>query len=111
MKEGKRPILFGDGEQKRDFVYVKDVVKSNFLSLEAKRNGIFNVGTGRATTFNEVVNTLNKILGTNLKPEYKKNPYKEIYKYYSEADLTKTRKVLGYIPEYTLEEGIRNYLK
>lgn len=111
MKKGKRPILFGDGEQKRDFVYTKDAVKANLLSLEAKRNGIFNIGGGKATSFNEVVNILNKFLGTNLEPEYQENPFKESYQYWSEADLTETKEVLGYEPEYTLEQGIRDYLK
>ncbi len=111
IKEGKQPVLFGDGEQKRDFVYVKDVVKANILALQAKRNGIFNVGTGNAIAFNEVVNVLNKILETNMKPEYKDNPYKESYQYYSKADLTETKEVLGYYPEYNLEQGIRDYLK
>ena len=111
MKKGERPILFGDGEQKRDFVYVKDVVNANFLALEAKRNGIFNIGVGKAVTFNEVVNTLNKSLGTNLEPIYQENPFQKTYQYNSEADITETKEVLGYKPEYALEQGIKDYLK
>jgi len=111
MKTGKRPILFDNGKQKRDFVYTKDAVRANLLSLEAKRNGIFNIGVGKAISFNEVVNTLNKFLGTNLEPVYQENPFKESYQYWSEADLTETKEVLGYEPEYTLEQGIRDYLK
>jgi len=111
MKKGKRPILFGDGQQKRDFVYTKDVIKANLLALGARKNGIFNVGTGKATTFNELVNILNKCLGTNLQPEYMENPYKTTYQYYSEADLSETKEFLGYTPEYDLEGGIKDYLK
>lgn len=111
MKEGKRPVIFGDGTQKRDFVYVKDVVKATLLALEAKRSGIFNVGSGRAVSFNEVVAIFNNFLGTNLKPEYIENPYKDIYQYYTCADLVETKEFLGYMPEYNLEGGIRDYLK
>lgn len=111
MKKGERPLIFGNGEQKRDFVYVKDVVRTNFLALEAKRNGVFNVGVGKARTFNDSVSVLNKFLKTNLEPVYKENPIKDIYQYNSEADLTETKEALGYEPEYALEQGIRDYLE
>jgi len=110
MKEGKRPILFADGKQKRDFVYVKDVVEVNLLSLEAKRNGIFNVGTGTAITFNEIISILNKFLKTNLQPEYQENPFKDSYQYYTEADISETKESLNWKPKYTLEQGIKDYL-
>ena len=111
MKKRERPIVFGDGEQKRDFVYVKDVVKANLLSLEAKRNGIFNIGTGKAISVNETIDILNKFLGTNLEPEYQENPFKDSYQYYTEPDIAETKEALGYEPEYTLEQGVRDYLK
>ncbi|MBU3918303.1 NAD-dependent epimerase/dehydratase family protein [Patescibacteria group bacterium] len=111
MKKGKRPMLFDGGKQKRDFVYVKDVVNSNLLALDAKRNGIFNIGTGKAIIFNEVINILNKFIGTNLEPEYQINSFKDSYQYYTEADIVSTKKYLNWEPEYTLEQGIRDYLK
>lgn len=110
MKEGKRPRIFKYGEQKRDQIYIKDVVKANLLALKVNRSGIFNVGTGKATTFNEIVQNLNEILRTNLEPEYLDNPYKH-YQEYTEADLVETKEILSYQPEYNIEKGIRDYFK
>ncbi len=109
MLKGQRPRLFKWGEQKRDFVYIKDVIKANLLALEREVSGIFNVGSGRARSFNEMVEILNRELGTNYDTEYFDCPY-DFYQEYTEADLTRAREVLGYEPEYSLEEGIREYI-
>ncbi|NPA32972.1 MAG: ADP-glyceromanno-heptose 6-epimerase [Aquificae bacterium] len=109
MIKGEKPRLFKWGEQKRDFVYVKDVLKANLLALEKDVSGIFNVGTGRARSFNEIVKILNKELGTSYEPEYFDCPY-DFYQEHTEADLTRAREQLGYEPEFSLEEGIRDYL-
>ncbi|AAC06623.1 ADP-glyceromanno-heptose 6-epimerase [Aquifex aeolicus] len=109
MIKGERPRLFKWGEQRRDFVYIKDVIKANLLALEKNVSGIFNVGTGRARSFNEIVSILNKELGTNYEIEYFDCPY-DFYQKFTEADLTKIREALGYEPEYSLEEGIKDYL-
>jgi len=110
MKEGKRPRIFKYGEQKRDQVYIKDVIKANLLALESDKSGIFNVGTGKATTFNEIIYNLNEALGTNFEPEYVENPYQH-YQEYTEADLTETQKILSYHPEYDIRKGIQDYFK
>lgn len=110
MKSGERPVVFGDGEQKRDQIYVKDIVNANLLAITGKESGIFNVGTGKATTFNEIIKNLNEILGTNLEPEYLDNPY-EHYQEYTEADLAETKNALGYFPEYDIKKGIGDYFK
>src|SRR6202043_962542 len=60
MKAGQRPRIFKQGEQKRDFVYVKDVVEGSMLALEATESGIYNLGCGQARSFNELVAVLNK---------------------------------------------------
>lgn len=109
MIKGERPRLFKWGEQRRDFVYIKDVIKANLLALEKNVSGIFNVGTGRARSFNEIVSILNKELGTNYEIEYFDCLY-DFYQKFTEADLTKIREALGYEPEYSLEEGIKDYL-
>ena len=64
MKAGQRPRIFKQGEQKRDFVYVKDIVEGSILALEARKSGIYNLGSGQARSFNELVDVLNKCLGT-----------------------------------------------
>ncbi|NPA14550.1 MAG: ADP-glyceromanno-heptose 6-epimerase [Aquificae bacterium] len=109
MARGQRPRLFKWGEQKRDFVYVKDVLQANLLAMEKPVRGIFNVGSGKARSFNELVAILNKELGTNLEIEYFDNPY-DFYQNYTEADLTKSRQILGYNPRWSLEEGVRDYI-
>ena len=109
MKEGKRPRLFKWGEQKRDFVYVKDVIKANLLALEKNISGIFNIGTGKARSFNEIVSILNQALGANLEPDYFDCPY-DFYQNYTQADISKATELLGYKPEFDLEDGIKDYL-
>lgn len=110
MIRGEKPRLFKWGEQKRDFVYIKDVIKANLLAMERDVRGIFNIGSGKARSFNELVAILNEVLGTSLEIEYFDNPYK-FYQNHTEADLTKSRKILGYNPEWSLEEGVRDYIK
>ncbi len=108
--EGKRPRVFKHGEQKRDFVYVKDVVEATLLAVHANHSGIFNVGSGCATSFNEVVALLNKALGADHDPEYFDNPY-SFYQPHTEADLTRVRGELGYAPRYSIDRGIAEYVK
>jgi ADP-L-glycero-D-manno-heptose 6-epimerase len=55
IKDGKRPRIFKHGEQKRDFVYVKDIVQGTLRALEAKESGIYNLGSGQARSFNELI--------------------------------------------------------
>ena len=109
MKSGKRPRIFKHGEQKRDFVYVKDVVRANLLAIASGKSGVVNIGTGRATTFNEVIETLNQILGLSFEADYFDNPY-SFYQDHTEADLSLSEKLLGYRPKYTTQEGMRDYL-
>ncbi len=109
MRGGNKPRLFKWGEQKRDFVYIGDVMKANLLALEKDVSGIFNVGSGRARSFNEIVSILNSLLGTSLEIEYFDCPY-EFYQNHTEADLKNIKNALNFEPDYTLEEGIRDYV-
>ena len=109
MLKGEKPRLFKWGEQKRDFVYIKDVIKANLLALEKDVSGIFNVATGQARSFNEIVEILNRELGTNYEVEYFDCPY-DFYQEFTQADLARIRNALGYEPEYSLEEGIHDYI-
>jgi len=110
MVDGKRPRIFKWGEQKRDQVYVKDVIKANLLAMNAKESCIVNVGSGRAVSFNYIIEVLNKVLGFNYEPEYFDNPYKEFYQEHTEADLSKAKKYLGYKPEWSFEKAIEDYM-
>src|SRR2546422_3132473 len=110
MKAGQRPQIFKHGEQKRDFVYVKDAVEGSIRALEASQSGIYNLGSGRARSFNELVDILNKRLGTNFQPDYIDNPHAH-YQNFTEADLRKARNALGYEPRFRLEEGVHDYMQ
>ncbi|SMO39540.1 ADP-L-glycero-D-manno-heptose 6-epimerase [Balnearium lithotrophicum] len=108
--KGKRPRLFKWGEQKRDFVYVMDCVEANIRGAFSERSGIVNVGTGRARSFNEVVEIIKKTLGVDAETEYFDNPY-DFYQNYTEADLTETKEILGWYPQTQIEEGIPLYVQ
>src|ERR1700716_82651 len=110
MKAGQRPRIFKHGEQKRDFVYVKDVVEGSIRALDSQKSGIYNLGSGQARSFNELVDLINKCLGTNLQPDYIDNPHAH-YQNFTEADLRKVREGLGYQPQFPLETGVRDYMK
>lgn len=108
MKSGKNPRIFKNGEQKRDFVYVKDIVQANIKAALSNKSGIYNVGCGSARTFNDIIKTLNNTMKKDFKTEYFDNPY-EFYQDNTEADISKTTNDLNYIPEYDLEKGIQDY--
>jgi len=106
MLKDERPLIFGDGTQTRDFVYVSDVVDA--LTVAVKKDfecEIFNVGTGIAKSFNDVIGMLNDALGKNIEPIYKPNPIKN-YVYHTLADTYKAESVLGFKARVTLDEGI-----
>jgi ADP-L-glycero-D-manno-heptose 6-epimerase len=109
MKAGQRPRIFKHGEQKRDFVYVNDAVEGSIRALHAQTSGIYNLGTGQARSFNELVDVLNKCLGTSFQPDYIDNPHAH-YQNFTQADLTNARSALGYEPRFALEEGVRDYM-
>jgi len=110
MRRDEPPIIFGDGTQTRDFTHVYDVVDALLLAWKKDFEcEIFNVGTGVAHSFNEVVEILNRLLGKNIKPIYKPNPIKN-YVYHTLADTTKAEKLLGFKAKISLEEGLRSLL-
>ncbi|HTV47890.1 MAG TPA: NAD-dependent epimerase/dehydratase family protein [Phycisphaerae bacterium] len=112
MKAGKRPRIFRDGSQKRDFVWIDDIMQANLLAVHVATNAkcchIFNVGSGRAESFNTVIATLNNVLKTSLEPDYFENPY-SFFQTHTEADIKRAVEVLGYEPKYNLAQGILAY--
>jgi UDP-glucose 4-epimerase len=103
-----QPIVFGDGEQSRDFVYVGNVVEANLLACEAKGAAglVFNIGTGVRHTLNQTLASLEKITGRPTKAKYA--PPREGDIRDSQADITRARTVLGYSPRIGFEEGLKN---
>ncbi|MGC8560032.1 MAG: NAD-dependent epimerase/dehydratase family protein [Phycisphaerae bacterium] len=108
MKAGHRPRIFRDGHQKRDFVWIDDVIQANLKAAEASGGEIFNVGSGISESFNAVIGALNVVMHTNFEPEYIENPY-HFFQKHTEADLAKSMAVLGYTPKAGLLDGIREY--
>lgn len=85
MRNGN-PKLFKYGEQKRDYIYIQDVVRANMLAAKARESCVVNCGYGEAVMFNELIDMLNEILGTNRRAEYFDNPYKDTYQDYTECE-------------------------
>jgi ADP-L-glycero-D-manno-heptose 6-epimerase len=108
MRSGKRPRIFTAGQQKRDFVYIDDVVQANLRAMSARESGVFNAGAGASWSFNDVVAELNRVLKTKLAPEYFDNPY-GFTQDWTETDLSRSRAALGYVPEFDLQRGIEAY--
>lgn len=108
MRSGSRPRIFHHGQQRRDFVYIDDIVQINLNAMSAKSGGVFNAGCGNAFSFNQVVEQLNRVLKTDLQPDYFANPY-SFTQDWTQTDLTESRRVLGYEPKFDLERGIDAY--
>jgi UDP-glucose 4-epimerase len=101
--KGETPVIYGDGNQTRDYIYVEDVVQANVLALEGKE-GIYNIGTGRETSVNELINVFSNVLGKEIKPEYAPPRKGEVSRISLNGE--KAKKELSFVPKYSLEEGI-----
>ncbi|HET8925413.1 MAG TPA: SDR family oxidoreductase [Candidatus Acidoferrum sp.] len=104
--EDTPPVVFGDGEQTRDFTYVENAVRANLLACEAPNvsGKVFNVGTGGRTSLNQVLRVLAKITGKTL--EAKQEPPRDGDIRDSQADITQAKELLGYDPQVSFEEGL-----
>ncbi|WP_299546142.1 ADP-glyceromanno-heptose 6-epimerase [uncultured Helicobacter sp.] len=104
----KKVRLFKMGEQKRDFVYIEDVIQANVKAIESKKSGVYNVGSGNARSFNDIIACLKMDLG-EFEVEYFENPY-AFFQTHTEANIVLTKEFLNYTPRFSLEVGIKNYL-
>lgn len=110
MMNNESPKLFKMGEQSRDWVYVKDVVQLNLLAMSYNSYGIFNCASGTAYPFNIIVEIINQELMKNISINYIDNPIGGTFQNKTLCDISKAKFFLGYRPEYSLCEGIRDYL-
>jgi UDP-N-acetylglucosamine/UDP-N-acetyl-alpha-D-glucosaminouronate 4-epimerase len=110
LLEGRQPIIYGDGEQTRDFTYVANVVDGVLRACEAPgvAGQMMNVATGGRISLNGLLETMNAILGTNIAPVYQEPRAGDVRD--SQADITKARSLLGYTPIVDLQEGLRRTL-
>lgn len=104
---GQPPLIFGNGEQTMDFVYIEDIARANILAAKADvTDEVFNIASGVETSLNELAHSLAKVMESNLKPEYgserKVNPVQRRL-----ADVSKAKQMLGFEAQVSLEEGLR----
>lgn len=103
--EGNPPVIFGDGEQTRDFTFVKDATEANILAAESSATGIFNIGRSESVTINQLAQLTIRLAGKeDIEPVHKEPRPGDVR--HSLADVSKAR-TFGYNPEYSLEEGLR----
>jgi len=110
LLEDRRPTIYGDGEQTRDFTYIANVVDGVLRACDAPQAAgeVINVATGGRISLNELLRTMNQIVGTAVQPLYAEGRAGDVRD--SQADISKARTVLGYQPLVTLEEGLRRTL-
>ena len=107
MLGGRQPVIFGDGRQSRDFVFVANVVHANLLAADAANvsGRVFNVANGRGTDLLTLLDLLNRLLGMNVQPHHDAPRLGDVRE--SLADISLARKLLGYDPQVTFEAGLR----
>jgi UDP-glucose 4-epimerase len=110
IKENKRPIIYGDGKQSRDFTYVENVVEANLLACKAKNavGEVFNIACGERYTLLQLVDTINKILGKNIEPVFDKERAGDVK--YSLANINKAVNILTYTPKIDFFTGLKKLI-
>jgi UDP-glucose 4-epimerase len=105
--QGSPPIIFGDGEQSRDFTYIENVVQANLLAMSAERlhGEAINIACGKRTSLNQLVNVLRKILGSRVSPVYEEPRKGDVR--HSLADIHKGKEILNYEPKVSVEVGLK----
>ncbi len=109
IQEGKPPIIYGDGNQTRDFTSVDDVVNANILAAESDAKGVYNVATGKRITINELASVIMAIMGRDLDPIHEKPREGDVL--HSLGDITKAKKDFGYAPGDKLEANLKETVK
>jgi len=109
IKKGEQPIIYGDGKQRRDFIFVDDVVEILIRSSQLKGYNVINAGTGKNYDLNEMLEKLDKYMGKDVKAKYIEMPVKN-YVMETLADTTRLRSLLNYEPKVSLDDGIKKLL-
>jgi len=107
LLEGRPPIIFGDGEQSRDFTYIENVVQANLLAMSAEHlNGeVINIACGKRTSLNQLLNILQDIVGSKVSPIYEEPRKGDVN--HSLADIRKGKRFLNYEPKVEIETGLK----
>jgi UDP-glucose 4-epimerase len=109
MMTGKQPVIYGDGHKVRDYVYISDVVGANVAALQHGSNEIFNIGSGVATQDREIFERVRDLLGKSIEPRYVPRRPGEIDRIC--LDISKAARLLGWVPQVSLEEGARRTVR
>ncbi|MBU3965178.1 NAD-dependent epimerase/dehydratase family protein [Patescibacteria group bacterium] len=111
-KKNKKAIVYGDGNQTRDFTYVKDIIEGCVLAMNSKKveHDIFNIGAGCQFTINEMLKILGKNLNKKIEIKHVPNPLRG-YVYKTWADTSKAEKALGFKPQYPFEKGLKEIIE
>ena len=108
---GKTPKLFeGSDKILRDFIYIEDIIQANIKAATPKKSGVYNVGTGNARSFEDIVTILQKQLNIDNGKEYIPNPFVGQYQFFTQANIKTTQENLEYEPKFSMEEGIKAYI-
>lgn len=111
LLKGESAKLFeGSDKIQRDFIYIEDVIGANIKACKAKKSGVYNVGTGKARSFQDIVDVLKNELKIQREDIYIPNPFIGQYQFFTEADISLTQEFLEYEPRFSLEKGIRAYI-
>ncbi len=104
---GQPPLIFGNGKQTMDFVYIEDIARANILAAKADvTDEVFNIASGVETSLNELAHSLAKVMESNVKPEY--GPERKVNSVQRRlADVSKAKQMLGFEAQVSLEEGLR----
>jgi nucleoside-diphosphate-sugar epimerase len=107
ISQGKSPVIYGDGEQTRDFTFVGNVVDANLLAMKVKRTSgeVVNIACGERTSVKELVRMLCGVIGRDVTPVYEEARRGDVK--HSLADIGKAKKLLGYRPKYDMEHGLK----
>ena len=108
---GEPPIIYGDGEQTRDFTFVKDVVSANILAAKSSETGIFNIGGGQRISINELAGAILKASGTGTDPGLTYREPRDGDVKHSLADVRRAESIIGYNPAYTLDDGLKETIR
>lgn len=113
LLEGRRPVIYGDGEQTRDFTFIKNVVHGNLLAASAKAEDVagktFNVANGKSISLNQMLSQLNTLLGTDVQPVFEDARVGDVRD--SLADISNARQFLGYEPVVTFDDGLKQSIE
>ncbi len=101
--QNERPIIYGDGNQTRDFTFVRDAVQANIIAAESRATGIFNIGSGHSVTINELAKIITRIMSRDVQSIHKKPRAGDIRHSLSDITLART---IGYEPRCNLEDGL-----